>query len=257
LADENTVSHALRFNKDYAWLRIKGPGEYTPAHSDWFFFNDPDQTDMFKEPPLPPSPISCHICQGVNKGSNNSLEGSSSSNSSSYTQNFCDSNIDTTNISVRQITGIEIAPPHPKNNTKVHASSGSIDGELKEGLEQCGECFKHFHPSCVPKYQLFPSPSPSTYSPCSLLLSHHDDCNFYCPECLPRPVVGTCWIPLGDMEVEQGVLGNHILITVLYSSNDIIFTNFMKIYMFLVVQISMLYYISTIDTSLHHHYHSM
>jgi hypothetical protein len=48
LADENTVSHTLRFNKDYAWLRIKGPGEYTPAHSDWYFFNDPDQTDMFK-----------------------------------------------------------------------------------------------------------------------------------------------------------------------------------------------------------------
>jgi hypothetical protein len=163
LADENKASHALRFDKDYAWLRIKGPGEYTPAHSDWYFLNDPNETEMF-DPPSPPPPISCAVCRGVNKCFNSLQSGSSSSStstatntyfnslqsgssssstssssSSTYSQKNCDNNIDNINISIRRITGVEMASPN-KKKAKVQGSSTENDEvESKEGLEQCGE----------------------------------------------------------------------------------------------------------------------
>ena len=59
---------------------------------------------------------------------------------------------------------------------------------------QCGECQRAFafHPYCVPQ------PDTTAFPPQSA---------WYCPSCLPRPLLGTCWIPLGDIPVEEGVLG--------------------------------------------------
>ncbi len=67
-----------------------------------------------------------------------------------------------------------------------HCSNSASDSS---SLLRCDECFAHFHTHC----QGAASPAVK-------------DMPWYCAACSPRHSLGTCWIPLGDVGVRDGVL---------------------------------------------------
>jgi hypothetical protein len=118
------------FSPQYAWLRVKAPGECTPEHSDAFYFLDyttmfsPAQDDSGRPPAL--QSLACRHCGG---------------------------------------------------------------GDREDELVICDECNCCIHLDCL---------TPALPAP--------PDDNWYCPDCSPRPALVSCWTPLGDVRVAEGVL---------------------------------------------------
>lgn len=54
---------------------------------------------------------------------------------------------------------------------------------------QCCDCYVLFHVECVKERDV------------DLPLDE-----YYCKSCKPRHILGTCWIPIGDVEVKDGAL---------------------------------------------------
>lgn len=90
----------------------------------------------------------------------------------------------------------------------VVAANGAVDD-----VKQCGECCHYFHSRCCQgsggkAANSRGGSSSGSSRPFSPLLSSflEGDNTWHCPRCAVRPVLGTCWIPLGDIALEDGVL---------------------------------------------------
>ncbi len=77
-----------------------------------------------------------------------------------------------------------------KDENKCTLCSETSDKD--EGIMRCDECHRHSHVRCLKRRGLAPEN-----------LTHHV---WYCGDCLPTHTLGTCWVPLGDVSMDEGVL---------------------------------------------------
>lgn len=126
------------FSPQFAWMRVKAPGECTPEHSDAFYFLD--YTTMF-------SPVE---------------------------------------------------DPTAVEDLRSLTCSKCLQGDREDELIICDECNCCTHLDCL---------APA--------LARPPDDNWYCSDCKQRPTLVSCWTPLGDVQVNDGVLcvlaGSHKL----------------------------------------------
>ena len=107
-------------------------------------------------------------------------------------------------------TDMFAVPPALQTQPK-GARCGECDDYLRstDGAEQCCECYHYFHRTCcATAMEAQGGTGTPTRAPSSPLLHSflRGDELWYCPGCAVRPVLGTCWVPLGDVPVSDGVL---------------------------------------------------
>ena len=83
---------------------------------------------------------------------------------------------------------------------------GFVQIEDPNDWKRCCECYHYFHRSCPNRSGA--APGAHVRAPSSPLLHSffNGDDLLYCRGCAVRPVLGTCWVPLGDVPVDDGVL---------------------------------------------------
>ena len=100
-----------------------------------------------------------------------------------------------------------------QKNTYSHLCSLCTEQASNKELMRCDECFQYFHITCLSNSYSEDNKKNIHLDLQSVYNSVFPDTNgspprdsWYCKNCNPRPLFGSCWIPVGDIDVKEGVL---------------------------------------------------
>lgn len=110
----------------------------------------------------------------------------------------------------RQSVSMDVSPRRQKGYMSDGDGDGDVDGgEARQRrplnkLWTCQECFRCYHMGCISCQNPFRVTHDTSAVNITNAIAKDD---FYCDSCQPRPVLGTTWIPLMDIDRDHGVLG--------------------------------------------------
>lgn len=186
------------------WLRVKAPKEFTPLHADWFYYKvsygqyyvailmyqclllHVEVRRQFFDPIVPcHNHINAFVITLTLQYFTDMFEGYKEPGKSCCITK----DIDTLTCAICKKSG---GCCSSKTNDKSSKLSKTRTMNPSAMLLRCDECYKHYHIQCLPRHYVNTSMIPTD--------------EWYCPYCSIRPVLGTCWIPLGNVSVTDGSL---------------------------------------------------